>query len=143
MSAKGENGCTVDLARIPLREEDMTPYEIMLSESQERMVFVIHPEDVGKLMEVFEKFELPAAVIGEVTDSGNLMVTESGDVLADIPATLLADPPIIERETCQVGEYSNKSYTPSFRKVEEKFLKKSLECEFSNLKDVELEEYRQ
>ncbi len=139
MSAKGENGCTVDLARIPLREEGMTPYEIMLSESQERMVFVIHPEDVGKLMEVFEKFELPAAVIGEVTDSANLMVIESGDVLADIPTKLLADPPIIERD-CHVEEYSDKSYSPSFGKVNEKFLKKSLEYEVPNLKDIELEE---
>lgn len=139
MSAKGDNGCTVDLTRIPLREEDMTPYEIMLSESQERMVFVIHPEDVEKLMEVFEKFELPAAVIGSVTDSGNLMVTEAGDVLADIPTTLLADPPIIERETCQVGEYVDRSISPSFGKVEEKFLKKSLEYGPPHLKEMELE----
>ena len=140
MSAKGENGCTVDLNSIPLREEDMTPYEIMLSESQERMVFVIHPKDVEKLMEVFEKFELPAAVIGKVTDSGNLMVIEAGDVLADIPTKLLADPPIIERKTCKVEEYIDTSISPSFGKVEEKFLKKSLEYDHPNLKEMELEE---
>ena len=53
----------------------MTPYEIMLSESQERMVFVVHPEDVDELMDVFEKFELPHAVIGKVTDTETMLVT--------------------------------------------------------------------
>jgi len=140
MSAKGGNGCTVDLTKIPLREEGMTPYEIMLSESQERMIFVIHPEDVKELMEVFKKFELPAAVIGEVTDTGRLMVTQDDDVLADIPTKLLADPPIIERKSCQVIEYVNQPPTLAFEKEEKKFLKKSLDYELPNLKNVKLED---
>ncbi len=104
MSAKGGNGGRVKLEKIPLREEGMTPYEIMLSESQERMVFVIHPQDRVELMEIFEKFELPAAVIGEVTDTGNLMITQGNEVIADIPTELLSDPPVIERE-CLVEQY--------------------------------------
>ncbi|MCE5214124.1 MAG: phosphoribosylformylglycinamidine synthase subunit PurL [Methanobacterium sp.] len=104
MSAKGGNGGTVKLEKIPLREEGMTPYEIMLSESQERMVFVIHPHDRIELMEIFEKYELPAAVIGEVTDTGNLVINHENEVIANIPTELLSDPPIIERE-CVVEQY--------------------------------------
>lgn len=102
MSAKGGNGGIVELEKIPLREEGMTPYEIMLSESQERMVFVVHQEDREKLMEIFEKYELPAAVIGKVTDNGRLVVTQKEEIIADIPAELLSDPPVIERECAVV-----------------------------------------
>lgn len=103
MSAKGGNGGTVNLEKIPLREEGMTPYEIMLSESQERMVFVIHPEDEDKLIEIFDKYELPRAVIGEVTETGRLEVIQEGEVIADIPTGLLSDPPVIERECAVSG----------------------------------------
>jgi phosphoribosylformylglycinamidine synthase subunit PurL len=98
MSAKCGNGAEVELNTIPLREEGMTPYEIMLSESQERMAFVVHPEDVDGIMEIFEKYELPRAVIGRVTDTGQFILTKEGEVVADVPAQLLADPPVIERE---------------------------------------------
>ena len=140
MSAKGGNGGTVELTKITLREDGMTPYEIMLSESQERMVFVIHPKDVNKLMETFKKFELPAAVIGEVTDTESLMITQADEVVAEIPTKLLADPPIIERETCLVEEYVNQLQSPSFKKEDKKFLKKSLEYVLPNSEDVQLEE---
>ena len=98
MAAKSENGAEVDITKIPLREEGMTPYEIMLSESQERMVFVVHPEDVDALMGIFEKFELPAAAVGKVTDTGRFVMTQKGEVISDLPCQLLSDPPIIERE---------------------------------------------
>lgn len=93
-----ENGAHVDINKIPLREEGMTPYEIMLSESQERMIFVIKPEDVETATKICEKHELPSAVIGEVTDSVNITVTDNDDILCDLPTRLLADPPTIERE---------------------------------------------
>ncbi len=93
-----ENGAHVDINKIPLREEGMTPYEIMLSESQERMIFVIKPEDVDTARKICEKHELPSAVIGEVTDSVNITVTDNEDILCDLPTRLLADPPTIERE---------------------------------------------
>jgi phosphoribosylformylglycinamidine synthase subunit PurL len=98
LAAKCGNGAKVELTKIPLREEGMTPYEIMLSESQERMVFVVHPEDVEKLLNVFKKHEIPAAVVGEVIESDEFITTLDGEIVADVPADLLADPPLINRE---------------------------------------------
>ena len=100
---KSGNGAVVDLKAIPLREEGMTPYEIMLSESQERMIFVINPKDVELAQAICDKHEIPSAVIGEVTD-GNHMVVKDFDVeeelqtLCDVPTILLADPPSLNRE---------------------------------------------
>lgn len=100
------NGALVDLNSIPLREEGMTPYEVMLSESQERMVFVINPKYVDEAFAICDKYELPRAIIGEVTDT-KLMVVEdptkkdvNGDnkIIASMPAVLLADPPSLNRE---------------------------------------------
>jgi phosphoribosylformylglycinamidine synthase len=110
MAAKGGNGAIVELERIPLREDGMTPYEIMLSESQERMVFVIHPEDEDKLLEIFDKYELPRAVIGTVTDTGRFEVTHNGETIADIPTGMLSDPPTIERE-CAIDHISAEDIT--------------------------------
>lgn len=98
MAAKGDNGALVELTKIPLREKGMTPYEIMLSESQERMVFVVHPDDAPALMKIFEKYELPAAIVGQVTDTGQMIVTQKGEIVANLPANLLSDPPVIIRE---------------------------------------------
>ena len=104
MAAKGGNGAEVELTTIPLREEGMTPYEIMLSESQERMVFVVKPEDVEALMEIFEKYELPAAVVGKVTDTGNLVIKKDGEIIAEVQTELLSDPPVIDRESCNPSQ---------------------------------------
>ena len=98
MAAKGGNGARMELTKVPLREEGMTPYEIMLSESQERMVFVVNQKNVAGLVAIIEKHELPYAVIGEVTDQGQMVVTQEGEVVADLPCELLADPPLVERE---------------------------------------------
>lgn len=110
MAAKGGNGAIVKLEEIPLREEGMTPYEIMLSESQERMIFVVHPEDEDQLIGIFDKYELPRAVIGTVTDTGNFEVIHNGEVIADIPTGMLSDPPTIERE-CAIDHLSNDDIT--------------------------------
>ena len=93
LAAKCGNGAKVEITKIPLREDGMTPYEIMLSESQERMVFVVHPEDVEELMDVFKKYELPAAVVGEVIEGDQFVTTLKGMLVADVPSELLADPP--------------------------------------------------
>ena len=98
LAAKCGNGAKVEITDIPLRENGMTPYEIMLSESQERMVFVVHPEDVDKLMDVFDKYELPSAVVGEVIEGDEFIATLRGEVVADVPADLLADPPVADRK---------------------------------------------
>lgn len=98
LADKCGNGALVELTKIPLREEGMTPYEIMLSESQERMVFVINPSQVSEVMEICEKYEIPAEVIGEVTDTDLMVVEEEGEVIAELPTNLLADPPVVHRE---------------------------------------------
>jgi phosphoribosylformylglycinamidine synthase len=98
MAAKGGNGALMELTKVPLREEGMTPYEIMLSESQERMVFVVNQQEVEGLLNIFQKHELPYSVIGLVTDNGQMVVTQEGEVVADLPCELLADPPLVERK---------------------------------------------
>ncbi len=98
MADKGGNGALMELTNVPLREKGMTPYEIMLSESQERMVFVVHRQDVDSLVQIFDKHELTYSVIGQVTNTGRMVVTQEGEVLADLPTELLANPPIIQRD---------------------------------------------
>jgi phosphoribosylformylglycinamidine synthase II len=120
MAAKGGNGAEVELTTIPLREEGMTPYEIMLSESQERMVFVVNPKDVDALMEIFNKYELPAAVIGKVTDTGRLVLKKEGGIIADVQTELLSDPPVVNRESCNPKEEGcGPSETAEYQEVED------------------------
>ena len=121
MAAKGGNGAEVELTTIPLREEGMTPYEIMLSESQERMVFVVNPKDVDALMEIFNKYELPAAVIGKVTDTERLVLKKEGEIIADVQTELLSDPPVVNRESCNPfkDEGCGPSETAEYQEVED------------------------
>jgi phosphoribosylformylglycinamidine synthase II len=91
MSSKGGVGIELDLSAVPRREEGMTPYEIMLSESQERMLMVLRPGREDAARAVFEKWELDFAVIGRVTDTGRLVLTENGETVADIPVAPLVE----------------------------------------------------
>jgi phosphoribosylformylglycinamidine synthase II len=90
MSAKSGTGMKIDLDRVPLRETTMSAYEIMLSESQERMLVVVKPEDVTGIRAIFEKWDLQAEIIGEVTKSGRVQINYQGVLVADIPARALA-----------------------------------------------------
>ena len=98
MADKGGNGSCIDLNKIPLREENMTPYEIMLSESQERMVFAISPEDVEKASAICEKHDLSHAVIGEIIDKREFIIKDGDEIICHAPNVLFTDAPIIERE---------------------------------------------
>jgi phosphoribosylformylglycinamidine synthase II len=89
--ADGEAGIDVHLDRVPLREEGMEPWEIMISESQERMVAVVRPEMLDAVRGVCARWELPCTAIGEVTGSGALRAFHDGDVVGEIPAALLTD----------------------------------------------------
>jgi phosphoribosylformylglycinamidine synthase len=89
--ASDGTGLDVHLDRVPLREEGMEPWEIMISESQERMVAVVRPEMLDAVRAVCARWELPCTAIGEVTDSGALRALYDGDVVGDIPARLLTD----------------------------------------------------
>ncbi len=97
MAGKGGLGIALDLDLVPLRESGMSAYEIMLSESQERMLMVLDParEEVGRA--IFEKWELDFAVIGQLTDTGRIVVRRQGRVEADIPLRPLAAAPLYHR----------------------------------------------
>ena len=98
MSDKGGVGIEFDLDRVPVREEAMTPYEIMLSESQERMLMILKPGHEEMARRIFEKWELDFAIIGAVTDTNRLILKSRGDVVCDIPVpALVAEAPEYER----------------------------------------------
>jgi phosphoribosylformylglycinamidine synthase subunit PurL len=98
MAGKGGLGIELDLDRVPVRETGMTPYEIMLSESQERMLMILRPGSEAEARRIFEKWELDFAVIGRVTDTGRLMLRMHGEVAADIPVgPLVTEAPLYRR----------------------------------------------
>ena len=91
MADKGGVGILMDLDKVPQREDGMTAYEIMLSESQERMLMVLKPGKVDVAKVIFDKYDLDAEVIGETTDTGRLILTQFGETVCDIPVAPLAD----------------------------------------------------
>lgn len=91
MAAKAGTGIDIDLLKVPRSEEGMTPYEMMLSESQERMLIVSKPGKESEIIDVFHKFGLEAVACGHVTDDGILTVREGETIAAEIPAALLTD----------------------------------------------------
>jgi phosphoribosylformylglycinamidine synthase II len=114
---KGGAGIEIDVAEVSRREQGMSAYEVMLSESQERMLIIVEPENQVHVNRVFRKYDLHADVIGEVTDSGRLVVRDEDRVEADIPLRLLIDevplrhpevirPPASEPVTIETGDVS-------------------------------------
>ncbi len=98
MAGKGGLGIALDLDLVPVRETGMSAYEIMLSESQERMLMVLRPESEVEARRIFEKWELDFAVIGKVTDTGRLVLRMLGEIVADIPVgPLVSEAPLYER----------------------------------------------
>ena len=91
MASKGDVGIDIDLCQIPLREPGMEPFEIMVSESQERMLCVVAPECVGALLDVCERWEVLATPIGSVTTGDRLRVLKRGAAVADLPVKILVD----------------------------------------------------
>jgi phosphoribosylformylglycinamidine synthase len=91
MASKGEVGLELDVSNVPLREPGMEPFEIMVSESQERMLCVVEPGRVGAVLDVCEHWETLATPIGQVTDSRQLRILDSGRPVADMPVSVLVD----------------------------------------------------
>ncbi len=91
MASKGEAGIRLNMNAVPCRETGMTPYEMMLSESQERMLMVLKPGKEPMAEAIFKKWELDFAIIGEVTDTGHMVLEFNGEVVCDIPLAPLAD----------------------------------------------------
>ncbi|CAB50647.1 phosphoribosylformylglycinamidine synthase subunit PurL [Pyrococcus abyssi] len=96
MAGKKGLGAVIYADRVPLREPGMTPLEVMISESQERMLFAVEPEDVEELAKIFEKYELEWAVVGEIIEEPRFVVYWKGDKVADLPIELLTNVPTIE-----------------------------------------------
>ncbi|MBW4659430.1 MAG: phosphoribosylformylglycinamidine synthase subunit PurL [Drouetiella hepatica Uher 2000/2452] len=112
MAAKGEVGIELDLDKIPVRETGMVPYEYLLSESQERMLFVAHKGRELELIEIFERWGLHAVVAGSVIEEAIVRILFKGEIAAEIPATALADnTPIYHRELLQEPpDYARKAW---------------------------------
>ncbi|APE28636.1 phosphoribosylformylglycinamidine synthase subunit PurL [Aurantiacibacter gangjinensis] len=106
MATNGKAGIRLDMGKVPCREEGMTPYEMMLSESQERMLMVLKPAKEEMAQAIFEKWELDFAVIGEVTDTRHMVLEFGGEVVCDIPlGPLAADAPEYDRPYLSMEEY--------------------------------------
>ncbi len=104
MPARAGTGMEIELSRVPQRETGMTPYEIMLSESQERMLLVVAKGREAEVRQVFNKWELDAVEIGRVTGDGILRVTMEGELIAEVPVKALADEaPAYEKPTERPG----------------------------------------
>jgi len=99
-AARAGTGIEIDLAKVPQRAPNMTPYEIMLSESQERMLIIVKKGRESEVQKIFDKWDLPWAEIGFVTDTGKMIVKNHGEVVVDITAKKLADEaPLYQRES--------------------------------------------
>ncbi len=91
MASKGGVGIDIDVARVPLREADLEPFEVMISESQERMLAVVEPSKLDEVVAACERWQTGAAAIGEVTDTGRLRVLDDGVEVGDVPVSALVD----------------------------------------------------
>ena len=106
MASKGGVGIELDMNEVPCRETGMTPYEMMLSESQERMLMVLEPGREAEAEAIFRKWELDFAVIGRVTDTGRMVLMWNGEIAADIPLAPLADEaPLYDRPYLSREDY--------------------------------------
>jgi len=102
MAGKGEVGIEIDVSKVPQRESDMSTYEIMLSESQERMLVIVEPQNINTVLKVFEKWDLDAVQIGQITADKILRVKNNDLVEAEIPAEYLilgGKAPVYTRES--------------------------------------------
>lgn len=102
MGSRGKTGIRIDLSCVPQREKGMSPYEIMLSESQERMLLVAEKGREEEVLEIFRKWDLDAVVIGQVSKNNRLSIWDNDQAIADIPVEILTDQaPLYDRPTCK------------------------------------------
>ena len=109
MSAAGEVGMDIHLDRVPLRQQDMEPFEILLSESQERMLVVVHQGQEDEVKAIFEKWDLHAEHIGEVTEGDRIRYFMNGELVGDVPGSTLVlggGAPVYEREYSEPAWYA-------------------------------------
>ncbi len=122
MASKGGSGVELELDKVPCREEGMTPYEMMLSASQERMLMVLQPGKEDLARGIFEKWDLDFAIIGQLTDTGRMVLKMNGEVVGDLPIDPLAEAsPEYDRPwtaTPPQDEIDPASFTPSVKPAE-------------------------
>jgi len=97
-SYKAKTGIEIDIAFVPRKEEGMNAYEVMLSESQERMLAIVDKDKLQEVKKVFARWHVPVDVIGKVTDDGMVRVKENGEVVAEVPAAALVEAPVYQRK---------------------------------------------
>ena len=98
MAYKGGRGMEIDVSLVPRKSPRMSPYEVMLSESQERMLLVVNKEREALALQILKKWKVPAVKIGRVTDDGQLRIKEEGKVVAEVPAAILTEAPEYQRD---------------------------------------------
>ncbi|HKP03260.1 MAG TPA: phosphoribosylformylglycinamidine synthase subunit PurL [Chthoniobacterales bacterium] len=126
-ASRGGTGVEIDLAKVPKREPGMTPYEILLSESQERMLIIAKRGKENVVREIFDKWDVPCAEIGRVTDDGMMRVRNNGSLAAEIPAKPLADEaPLYSREA-KKGTADNTDDADWMQKISESSAKSAVE----------------
>jgi phosphoribosylformylglycinamidine synthase len=99
VSSKGGTGIDVELTRVRVRESDMTPREIMTSESQERMLLVLDPKNSMLIYRILDKYEVPRSEIGWVTSTGEMKLRWNGELVAQLPSKMVSEAPLISRQT--------------------------------------------
>ncbi|TFF93036.1 MAG: phosphoribosylformylglycinamidine synthase subunit PurL, partial [Promethearchaeota archaeon] len=122
LTGDGGTGAKVDMGKIFTREPGMTSFEIMLSESQERMAFIVQPEGLDEVLGVFEKYEMAHAVVGRTDDSQVLKVYDGDNLVVNLPARALSEAPVIRREEKR-PDYLNKLLNEKTPKLEEDLTK--------------------
>lgn len=123
MASKAGNGLELYLDQVPQREEGMTPYEMMLSESQERMLFVVEPKHEAQAREIFERWGVICAKVGKVTDDGRLKLIHHGEVVGDMPVKALVDEcPIYNKPSQEPAYYKEQAAVDTLRYEEVKDL---------------------
>ncbi len=119
MAGRAGTGIFMDLDKIPLREEGMTPYEIMLSESQERMLIVAKKGYEDKVIEIFKKWDLDAVVVGKVTDDGYLTLKFNNKICAQIPVKYISDEAPVYNRPIKKPDYINEVNNFDYNKLPE------------------------
>ncbi len=124
MADKGKVGIELNLDKIPTRQKNLTAYEMMLSESQERMLMVLKPEKTNIAEDVFKKWGVDFAIVGKITETNNIVVLHNGVIEADIPIKYLTDnAPMYKRKTISKNKRNHKNQLISDVKVKDAILK--------------------
>ncbi len=145
MASKGKLGIELDLDKIPCREKNMSPYEMMLSESQERMLIILNDGKENKARKIFNKWDLDFVVIGKTNDTNNLSLRFKNKKVAEIPIEALADKaPLYDRKSTNPKISKNKLNTKDFKniKIEDALIKILSSANYSK-KDWVTDQYDQ